>query len=140
MVPKADLSAKETLDQTAEAWVRWILADQKVEVEASLSTEFQFVGRRSDSLFQVRGKVGRFLALTEIQLRHDPEMPRRMRAYAALAEQKYRQPVLSYRGLSVALALQVGSRGDRGSPGRTPPARPGGAANRGPGRGQPGGL
>ncbi len=81
------------MDQTAEAWVRWLLGDQGVMVEASLSTEFQFVARRSDSLLQVQGREGRFLVLTEIQLRYDPEMPRRMRAYTALAEEKYRQPV-----------------------------------------------
>jgi predicted transposase YdaD len=90
---RVDISAKRTIDRTAEAWVRWILADQGVVVEASLSTEFEFVARLSDSLLQAHGQVGRFLALTEIQMRHDPEMPRRMRAYAALAEEKYGQPV-----------------------------------------------
>jgi len=90
---RSDASAKQTMDQTAEAWVRWLLSDQGIVVEASLSTEFQFVARLSDSLLQVRGREGRFLVLTEIQLRYDPEMPRRMRAYTALAEEKYRQAV-----------------------------------------------
>ena len=93
MAKDADLSSKQAIDQTAEAWIRWLLADQDVVVEARLSTEFQFVGRRNDSLLRARGKAGRFLALTEIQLRHDPDMPRRMRAYAALAEEKYHLPV-----------------------------------------------
>ncbi|WP_240041596.1 MULTISPECIES: transposase [Okeania] len=36
---------------------------------------------------------GEFLVLNEMQLRYDKKMPRRMRAYAGLAEEKYQKPV-----------------------------------------------
>jgi len=35
---------------------------------------------------------GEFLVLNELQLRYNPQMPRRMRAYAALAEERYKLP------------------------------------------------
>ncbi len=34
-------------------------------------------------------QYGEFIVLNELQLRYKPEMPKRMRAYAALAEEKY---------------------------------------------------
>ena len=37
--------------------------------------------------------MGEFLALNELQLRYKTEMPRRMRAYISLAEEKYNLPV-----------------------------------------------
>ena len=38
-------------------------------------------------------EYGEFLVLNEMQLRYNTEMPRRMRTYAALAEEKYKKPV-----------------------------------------------
>ncbi|MCR4407406.1 MAG: hypothetical protein NUW24_10855 [Anaerolineae bacterium] len=90
---KADISSKRLLETEAESWVRWLLDDPNLQVKATLSGEFQFVLRQNDVLLQVQGEQGPFLILAESQLHFDPTMPRRMRAYAALAEEKYAQPV-----------------------------------------------
>lgn len=56
-----------------------------------LNTEFQWISRQSDVVIQAESpQYGKFLILNELQLRHTSEMPRRMRAYAALAEEKYK--------------------------------------------------
>jgi len=93
MAQRADIGSKRTIDQTAEAWLRWLLGDRVHHVEASLSTEFQFIGRRSDSLLRIQGPKGPFLGLTEIQMRFDRHMGIRLRSYVALAEEKYHLPV-----------------------------------------------
>jgi len=90
---QADINSKWLLGEAPETWVRWLLDDPTLTVEAHLSGEFQHVLRRSDVLLQVRGKGEPFLVLTELQLHPDPRMPRRMRAYTALAEEKYDLPV-----------------------------------------------
>ena len=95
----ADSGSKWLLGQSPQAWARWVLQDPTLTVEAELSTEFQYIKRLSDSLLRVMGQAGSFLVLTEVQLRVDPHMPRRMRAYAALAEEKYRllvYPIVFY--------------------------------------------
>jgi predicted transposase YdaD len=76
-----------------QAWLEWILQEEGVTVGGELSGDFQLIARATDSLLQAQGHAGPFLALTELQLRHDPKMPERLAAYAALARQKYRQPV-----------------------------------------------
>ncbi len=90
---KADVNGKWLLGGDPEEWVRWMLDDPTVEVEEFLSAEFQHVLRHSDALLRVRDERGHFLLLVELQLRYDPDMPWRMQAYAALAEEKYRLPV-----------------------------------------------
>ena len=90
---KADIGSKRLLETEAETWVRWLLDDPSLQVKATLSGEFQFVLRQNDVLLQVQSKRGPFLVLAESQLHCDPTMPRRMRAYVALAEEKYAQPV-----------------------------------------------
>jgi len=85
----ADTGSKWLIGQSPEAWVRWVLQDPTVQVEAQLSTEFQSLTRLSDSLLRVSRAGETFLVLTEVQLRPDPRMPRRLRAYTALAEEKY---------------------------------------------------
>jgi predicted transposase YdaD len=89
----ADISGKWLIGQSPEAWVQWILDDSGATVEEMLTTEFQHVSRLSDSLLRVKDQTETFLLLTELQLRPDEHMPRRMRAYAALAEEKYDLPV-----------------------------------------------
>ncbi len=89
---EADVSGKWLLGEAPEEWVRWMLADPTLEVEELLSAEFQHVLRHSDALLRVRDAQGPFLLLVELQLHYDPKMPRRMQAYAALAEEKYRLP------------------------------------------------
>ncbi|WP_404790947.1 Rpn family recombination-promoting nuclease/putative transposase [Altericista sp. CCNU0014] len=59
-----------------------------------LGSDFQWVSRENDVLMKVRSPIyGEFLILTELQLRYTDKMPLRMRAYAALAQEKYGLPV-----------------------------------------------
>jgi predicted transposase YdaD len=59
----------------------------------NLNSEFQWISRESDVLIRAESQeYGKFLVLNELQLRYKPEMPRRMRAYAGLAEEKYQLP------------------------------------------------
>ncbi len=90
---KFDLSGKRTVHLYSLAWAEWILQRQQLEVEAELSGEFQFIARDTDTLLQVKGQEGRFLALTELQTYHDPNIARRLAAYAGLAREKYRLKV-----------------------------------------------
>lgn len=89
-----DISGKYLIDRDPEGWIRWLLADPTLEVMQSLSTEFQFVARRGDSLLQVRGKEGVFAALAELQLQHDVTMPARLQNYCAMARQKFGLPIV----------------------------------------------
>ena len=93
MSGKADAGAKRLLAGDPAEWVRWLLRDPTADVEEVLSGEFQFVSRYSDEILRVRGREGSFILALEVQLRVDPRMPRRMRAYAALAEERYDLPV-----------------------------------------------
>ena len=59
----------------------------------NLNSEFQWISRESDVLIRAESQeYGKFLVLNELQLRYKPEMPRRVRAYAGLAEEKYQLP------------------------------------------------
>jgi len=89
---QADISSKYVLAGDPTEWIRWLLQDPTVEVKEHLSGEFQFILRHSDALFRVRGGQGDFVMVAEVQLHPDARMPRRMRAYTALAEEKYDLP------------------------------------------------
>lgn len=90
---QADVSSKRILAGDPTLWIRWLLQDPTADVKAHLSGEFQFIQRYSDEIFQVQGQMGHFILAVEVQLHTDKRMPRRMRAYAALAEEKYELPV-----------------------------------------------
>ena len=90
---QADISSKQTIHLYSQAWLEWLFQPQSFEIEAQLSGEFQFIARATDSLLQVKRSTERFLALTELQLYYDDNMPARLMAYAALARQKYHQEV-----------------------------------------------
>ncbi len=90
---KKDSGGKYLIDRDPTGWVRWLLDNPTLIVSKVLSTEFQFVTRRSDSLLQVETKSGTFLVLVELQLHHDPDMPARLQNYGAMARQKYGLPV-----------------------------------------------
>jgi len=92
-VGQADIGSKRLLEAEPEKWVRWLLDDPDLQVKAVLSGEFQFVLRYNDVLLQVAGEQGSFLVLAESQLHLDPAMPRRVRSYVGLAEEKYGMPV-----------------------------------------------
>ncbi len=89
-----DIGGKYLIDRDPEGWVRWLLHEPDATVTQTLSSEFQFVGRRSDSLLQVMLNGVLFLVLIELQLHYDLAMPLRMLIYCALARQKYSLPVL----------------------------------------------
>ncbi len=94
MAKNADLSSKRLISLAPEGWARWVTADPTLEVMELLSGEFQWVGRDSDALIKVRHpQRGEIIVLTEVQLRYQSRMPQRMRAYPALAEEKYGLPV-----------------------------------------------
>jgi predicted transposase YdaD len=89
-----DIGSKFLIDRDPEGWVRWLLNDANIVVKSVLSTEFQFVARRTDTLLMAeRGHI-RFLVLIEIQLHYDPKMPERLQNYSAMARQKFRLPVV----------------------------------------------
>jgi predicted transposase YdaD len=89
-----DIGGKYLIDRDPEGWIRWLLDDPMLEVLQILSTDFQFVARRSDSLLQVRGQQGIFAALAELQLQYDATMPARLQNYSAMARQKFDLPVV----------------------------------------------
>jgi predicted transposase YdaD len=94
MTKKADLGSKRLISLAPNNWVRWITQDQTIEVQEFLSSEFQWIGRDNDVLLKVNSpENGQFLILNELQLKYKTEMPLRMRAYTALAGEKYNLPV-----------------------------------------------
>jgi len=89
---KADIGGKHVLGKAPETWVRWLFGNPDLDVLTTVTEEFRFVLRHSDALLLVQEENGRFLLLTELQLHNDARMPRRMRAYTALAEEQYDLP------------------------------------------------
>ena len=94
-MPKAaDIGSKRLIGLAPTAWVRWLLNDPTLEAVDVLSADFQWISRESEALLRVRcPRVGEFLALNEIQLYYRGDEPVRVRAYAGLAEERYRLPV-----------------------------------------------
>jgi predicted transposase YdaD len=94
MVKKADIGSKRLISLAPDAWAQWVTQDPNITTQDILSSEFQWVSRESDVLLRVSSPThGEFLILNELQLRYIKHMPRRVRAYAALAEERYRLPV-----------------------------------------------
>lgn len=93
MTRPADVSTKKLISLAPDNWVRWVTQISDVVAEEILSGEFQWISRETDVLMRVNSpQHGEFLLLNELQLRYQSKMPRRMRAYAALAEEKYNLP------------------------------------------------
>ncbi|NEO54821.1 MAG: Rpn family recombination-promoting nuclease/putative transposase [Okeania sp. SIO3B5] len=91
---KVDISSKRIIGIAPSRWVEWVTKIANVTVKEIISSDFQWVSREGDVLVRVSTQEhGEFLVLNEMQLRYDAKMPRRMRAYAALAEEKYQKPV-----------------------------------------------
>ncbi len=75
-------------------WVKWITQIPGIKAEEILDPQFQWVSRESDVLVRVRNRQNKeFIVLNEIQLRYKANMPKRMRAYVGLAEEKYDLPI-----------------------------------------------
>lgn len=90
MAKTADIGSKRLISLAPEMWVRWLTNDPTVEVLDFPTGEFQWVGRATDVLIKARSpRHGTFLIVNEMQFRPDERMPRRIRVYAALAEERY---------------------------------------------------
>ncbi|MBW4561172.1 MAG: Rpn family recombination-promoting nuclease/putative transposase [Mojavia pulchra JT2-VF2] len=91
MAKSADVSTKRLISLAPDNWVKWVTGIPDITAGEILNSEFQWISRESDVLIRVKNpQYGNFLVLNELQLRPSPEMSRRMRAYAALAEEKYK--------------------------------------------------
>ncbi len=94
MTKKADIGSKRLISLAPDNWVRWVTQIPQLEAREILASDFQWVSRESDVLIRTYSPETEeeFLVLNELQLRYNERMPRRMRAYAALAEEKYELP------------------------------------------------
>uniref|UniRef100_UPI0036F2199C DUF4351 domain-containing protein n=1 Tax=Umezakia ovalisporum TaxID=75695 RepID=UPI0036F2199C len=87
---KADIGGKRLISLAPNTWVKWITQRSDLQVQDILNTEFQWIERESDVLLKVLSpEIGEFLLLNELQLRYNQKMPQRIRAYTALAEERY---------------------------------------------------
>jgi predicted transposase YdaD len=93
-MPKvADIGGKRLISLAPDAWVQWITQSSDVIAREILNSEFQWVSRQNDVLMKAFSpQHGEFLILNELQLRYTTKMPRRMRAYVGLAEEKFELP------------------------------------------------
>jgi predicted transposase YdaD len=90
----SDIGGKRLLGLAPDAWARWVTQQADVVALEILGSEFQWVSRENDVLMKVHSPIhGEFLILNELQLRYTDKMPLRMRAYAALAQERYGLPV-----------------------------------------------
>ncbi|GAX36621.1 transposase [Nodularia sp. NIES-3585] len=91
MTKSADVSTKRLISLAPDNWVKWVTQIPDITAQEILNSEFQWISRESDVLIRAKSpQYGNFLVLNELQLRPTLDMPRRMRAYAALAEEKYK--------------------------------------------------
>jgi predicted transposase YdaD len=94
MAKAADIGGKRLISLAPDAWVKWVTQRSDVVAGEILASEFQWISRDTDVLVQAYNRqIGNFLVLNELQLRYTNRMPQRMRAYAALAEERYNLPV-----------------------------------------------
>jgi predicted transposase YdaD len=93
MPKSADISTKKLISLAPDNWIKWVTQIPNITAQEVLNSEFQWISRESDVLIRAQSpQYGQFLVLNELQLRYKPEMPKRMRAYAALAEEKFDLP------------------------------------------------
>ncbi|WP_027403239.1 transposase [Aphanizomenon flos-aquae] len=93
MAKPADVSTKRLISLAPNNWVKWVTQIPDVVAGEILNSEFQWISRESDVLIRAESKeYGQFMVLNELQLRYKSELPRRMRAYTGLAEEKYKLP------------------------------------------------
>jgi predicted transposase YdaD len=94
-VPKvADIGGKRLISLAPDAWVKWVTQSSEVVAREILNSEFQWVSRQNDVLMKAfSSEFGEFLMLNELQLRYNKKVPRRIRAYVGLAEEKYELPI-----------------------------------------------
>jgi predicted transposase YdaD len=93
MVKPADIGGKRLISLEPNSWVKWVTQSADVTSLEILDPEFQWISRQNDALIKAYSPAdGEFLIPNELQLRYTNKMPRRMRAYTALAEEKYNLP------------------------------------------------
>lgn len=93
MPKSADIGTKRLIGLAPNSWIRWVTQIPDVVASDIINSEFQWISRESDVLVRAASsQYGEFLVLNELQLRYKPDIPKRMRAYAALAEEKYNLP------------------------------------------------
>lgn len=94
MAKKADIGSKRLVSLAPDGWARWVTNFSDVTVIDFIDGQFQWVSRDSDVLIKASSRQhGEFYILNEWQLHYDTGIEYRIRAYAALAEEKYRVPV-----------------------------------------------
>ncbi|MEH2125697.1 Rpn family recombination-promoting nuclease/putative transposase [Nostoc sp.] len=88
-----DIGSKRLINLAPDAWVKWVTQRPEVVAKEILGSEFHWISRETDVLVKAYSAThGDFLVLNELQLRYTAQMPLRMRAYAALAQERYRLP------------------------------------------------
>lgn len=94
MAKKADIGGKRLISLDPNNWVKWVTERDELQAQEIMGSDFQWIGRENDILIRTYSPQDQqtFLVLNELQLRYSEKMPRRMRAYAALAEEKYQLP------------------------------------------------
>ena len=93
MAKAADIGTKRLISIAPNSWLKWATQIPDVVAGEIINSEFQWISRESDVLVRAKSpQYGDFLVLNEIQLRYKSNMPKRMRAYAALAEEKHNLP------------------------------------------------
>ncbi|RUT08316.1 hypothetical protein DSM106972_014840 [Dulcicalothrix desertica PCC 7102] len=94
MAKASDIGSKRLISLAPQQWANWVTGASDIIVKEIPSSEFQWVSRESDVLIRAESPtLGNFLILNELQLRYKMRMPKRMRAYTGLAEEKYDLPV-----------------------------------------------
>ncbi|MEH2348855.1 MAG: Rpn family recombination-promoting nuclease/putative transposase [Nostoc sp.] len=93
MVKAADIGSKRLINLAPDAWLQWVTQLPEVVAKEILGSEFHWISRETDVLVKAYSAThGDFLVLNELQLRYTAQMPLRMRAYTALAQERYRLP------------------------------------------------
>ncbi|MBW4452841.1 MAG: Rpn family recombination-promoting nuclease/putative transposase [Nostoc indistinguendum CM1-VF10] len=93
MAKVTDIGSKRLINLAPDAWVQWVTQRPEVVAKEILGSEFHWISRETDVLVKAYSAThGDFLVLNELQLRYTAQMPLRMRAYAALAQERYRLP------------------------------------------------
>ncbi|MEH2084679.1 MAG: Rpn family recombination-promoting nuclease/putative transposase [Nostoc sp.] len=93
MAKVADIGSKRLINLAPDAWVKWVTQRPEVVAKEILGSEFHWISRETDVLVKAYSAThGDFLVLNELQLRYTAQIPLRMRAYTALAQERYRLP------------------------------------------------
>jgi len=94
MSKPADIGGKRLISLAPDNWAQWLTQLPQARVQEIVNSNLQWVSRENDILLNVTSpETGDFLLLNELQLRYNSKLPRRMRAYTALVEEKYELPV-----------------------------------------------